>query len=65
MIRFEIVLELVVNGLDFVWKLVGNLSKTSLDKSSWNYWVILKRTDRFQLLCPGLLDDICQILSPA
>ena len=31
MIWFEIVLELVGKGLDFLWKFVGNLSNTSLD----------------------------------
>ena len=36
MIWFEIVLKLVGNGLDFRGKFDGNLSNTSLNKSSWN-----------------------------
>ena len=43
MVWFEIVLKLVGNGLDLVWKYVGNLSNTSLSKNSWNNWVVLKR----------------------
>ena len=54
--------------LEIVWKLVcmywiffffgggGEfvVSNTSLNKSSWNNWVVLKRTDRCQLfLSPG------------
>ena len=45
MIWVEIVLKLVRNRLDFVWKFVGNFSNTSLNKSSWNNWLVLKRTD--------------------
>ena len=45
MILFEIFLKLVGNRLHFVWKLVVNLSKTSLNKSSWNNWLVLIRTD--------------------
>ena len=45
MIWFEIGLELAGNRLDFAWKLVGNLSNTSLNESSFNYWLIRKRTD--------------------
>ena len=45
MIWFEIVLKFVGNGLDFVWKFIVNLSDTSLNKSSWNNWLFLKRTD--------------------
>ena len=45
MIWFEKVLKLVGNGLDFLWKNIGNLSNTSLNKSSWNNWVVLKRID--------------------
>ena len=45
MIWFEIVLKQVGNGLDFVWKFVGNFSNTSLNKSSRNNCLILKRTD--------------------
>ena len=44
-IWFEIFLKLIGNGLDLVWKLVGNLSNTSLNKSSWNNCVVPKRTD--------------------
>ena len=42
MIWFEKVLKLVGNGLDFLWKFVGNLS---LNKNAWNHWVVLKRTN--------------------
>ena len=35
-IWFEIDMKLVINGLDMVWKLVGILSDTSLNKRSWN-----------------------------
>ena len=45
LIWFEKVLKFAGNGLDFVWKFVGNLCNTSLNKSSWNNWVVLKRTD--------------------
>ena len=45
MIWFEIVLKFVGNRLDFVWKFVGNLSDTSLNKGSLNNWVVLTRTD--------------------
>ena len=44
MIWLEIVLKLVGNVLDFLWKFVG--SNTSLDNSSWNNWVVLKRIER-------------------
>ena len=27
------------------WVLFGNLSNTCLNKSSWNNWLVLKRTD--------------------
>ena len=43
MIWFEIVLKLVGNRLDFLWIFVGNLSNTSLNKSSWNNW---RRTEK-------------------
>ena len=43
MIWFEIVLKLVGNELDFVWKFVGFLSIT-INKSNWYYWVVLKGT---------------------
>ena len=36
MICFEIVLKLVGNELDLVWKFVGSLSNTSENKSSGN-----------------------------
>ena len=45
MIWFEIVLKPVGNRMDIVWKFIRNLSNTSLNKSSWNNWVVLKRTD--------------------
>ena len=37
--------EIILHRLDFVWKLVGNLSNTSLNKSSWKNWEVLSRTD--------------------
>ena len=65
MIWSEIVLKLVGNGLDFFWgKLFGHVNNTSLNKNSSNNWVVMKRTDRCQLLLPpALLVDISQILS--
>ena len=45
MIWFEIVLKLVGNGSDVVWKFVGNLSNSGLNKSSCNNWIVRKRTD--------------------
>ena len=45
MIGFEIVLKLVGNELDLVWKFVVILSNTILNKTSWNNWLVLKRTD--------------------
>ena len=51
--------DLVGNSFDTCWKcngifakFVGNLCNTSLNKSSWNNWVVLNRTDRCQLLLP-------------
>ena len=64
MIWFEIVLKLIENGFDFVWKFVRNMSNTSFKKRSWNNWVVLKRTDRWELfLPPELLVNTSQILS--
>ena len=64
MIWFEIVYKFVENGLDYVWKFVGNLCNTSLNKSSRNNWVAMKRTNMCQLLLPsGYLVDTSQILS--
>ena len=49
-IWLEIVLKLV--GFDFWGKFVG--SNTRSNKGSWNSWLVLKRTDRCQLLLfPG------------
>ena len=58
-IWFEIILKHDENGLDYVWK----CEPTSLNKSSGNNWVVLKRTDRCQLLLnPEYLVDTSQIL---
>ena len=45
MIWFEIPLKHIGNKLDLVWKFVGSLSNTSLNKSTCNNWLVLKRTD--------------------
>ena len=45
MIWLEIVLKLVGNKLDLVWKFLESLSKTSFIKSSWNNQLVLKRSD--------------------
>ena len=59
----EIVLKLAGNGLDFLWKFVENVSNISLNRSTWNNWVVLKRTDRYQvLMSSGYLVDVSQIL---
>ena len=70
-IWLEIFLKLVGNKMDLVWKFVGSFSNSSLYKSSWNNWLVLKRTDsspektdRCQLLPPGLLVDTSQTLPP-
>ena len=64
MIWFEIVLKLVENGLDFLLTFVGNLSNLSINKRSWNNWVVLKRIDGCQVrLPPECLVDTSQILS--
>ena len=55
MIWLEIVLKLVGNRLDLVWKLVGNLSNTSLNKSPWNNWVVLKTTDKMPASDPRVV----------
>ena len=43
MIWFEIVLKLIGNRLDIFWKFVVILSDISLNKSSWNNWLVLIR----------------------
>ena len=45
MIWFEIVWKLVGNELEFLWKFVESWSNTSLNKSSLNNYLALKRTD--------------------
>ena len=45
MIWLEIFLKFVGNKMNLVWKFVGTFSNTSLNKSSWNNWLVLKRTD--------------------
>ena len=45
MIGLEVFVKLVGNKMDLVWKFVGSFSNTSLNKSSWNNCLVLKRTD--------------------
>ena len=30
--------------MDLLWKFVGSFSNNSLNKSSWNNWVVVKKT---------------------
>ena len=57
--------DLVKSLFETCWKSNGfglqfieNFSNTSLNKSSWNNWLVLKRMDRCQLLAPGWLVDV-------